>query len=161
MAASLEQAAWVEHVLGVRAAGTEDLEGASHELRGWKVARAAWDQASDAADGQIAALQKALQEDEDPELQEIAELGLNAVTGNFRVPLRAALMAVDRAAETPDENAVAGLRKAVDGFVRHLVSDPRVAACDDNPVGVRVRLVDTLVPALHDLDDAAALLARA
>jgi hypothetical protein len=124
----------------------------------WSGAKRAWTQASESVDVQIAKLQKALKQTGDPELQQIAEFGLNGVTGNFKVPLMAALTEVDNARDevvaTPARRA-AGIAAA---FLKHIESAPTVAVCDSNPL-TPVSIRATLSPALRALAQAAALAA--
>ena len=81
-------------------------------------ARNAWQDAMDAVDSQIAALQQVLRGSGDEDLEEIAEYGLNAVTGNHKVPLMAALM--DIGTGTPSAEALARV---------HALKTGRLMAC--------------------------------
>ena len=124
---------WVVRVLGVALAeGGVDL----------KQAAEAWRAASEAVDGQIAALQAALRQDGDEDLAEIAEFGLNAITANHKVRLMAAMREVDGGA--PGDNLI----KLIDAFAAHIATDERVEACDENPLGVAMSIRATLGPAL-------------
>jgi hypothetical protein len=134
---------WIERVLGVRVPTSGDVaEGA-----GLRAAAAAWRGASDAVDGQIAKLQAVLRDSDDDELREIAEYGLNGVTGGFKVPLMAAL----QDAEKGDQRGLTSLRAIIAAFSAHLERDTRIAACDDNPFGIPVAIRATLGPALAQL----------
>jgi hypothetical protein len=122
----------------------------------WAAAKIAWQAASDVVNGQITRLQRALRKSDDDELQQIGEFGLNAVTGNFKVPLMAAIRDVD-GADGPALKAAAGkLLKIIDGFQRHIDSDEGIAACDDNPFGVSVTIKSTLGEAFHEMKQALA-----
>lgn len=134
-----EQNEWITRVLG---AAIPPGGGAL------ATAIASWRAASDAVDDQISQLQQALRRSDDEELVEIAEYGLNAVTGNYRVPL----MATIRSVESGDTKEAAKLSRIAAAFRKHLESDAKVAACDDNPVGVSVSIRATLVPALDALE---------
>jgi len=132
---------WVVRVLGVALAeGGVDL----------KQAAEAWRAASEAVDGQIAALQAALRQDGDEDLAEIAEFGLNAITGGYKVRFMAALME----AEGGSPKARATLAEIIPGFRQHLDSDERVEACDENPFGVAMSVRATLIRALDRLAQA-------
>jgi hypothetical protein len=109
----------------------------------WQAVRQTWQSASDAVDDQIAALQKALRESGDEEYQEIAEYGLNAITGNYKVRLMAAMREVDGG------GARDKLAKLVDDFSQHIATDERVMAVDENPLKVAVSVRATLGPALE------------
>ena len=141
--AETEQVEWVSRVLGV-SGGAKAGGGGEAALR---EAAARWRDASDAVDAQIAQLQQALRGSKDTELQEIGQYGMNAVTGNFRVPLMAALAGAQQG-NAQDQSKLVG---AIARFRSHLESDERVEACDDNPFGVAVSLRGTLIPALDEL----------
>lgn len=135
--------AWVTRVLGV--AFTDG--GGSAAPSSIAEAAAAWRAAVEAVDAQITALQSALRGTDDEELHEIAEFGLNAVTGNHKVRLMAALMGAERGGER-DRAKLAGL---IAPFRTHLENDERVDACDENPFGVPMSVRATLIPALDGL----------
>jgi hypothetical protein len=130
--------------------------GKSEDRTKWNKARDAWRSASDDVDAQIAALQTALRRESDEELDSIAEYGLNAVTGGFKVPLMASIRELDGAQGDAFEKAASKALGVIDGFKKHLASDERVAACDDNPFGVPVSIRSTLTPALDAMQSALA-----
>jgi hypothetical protein len=120
----------------------------------WTAARAAWQDAIEAVDSQISALQRALRETGDEELEEIAQYGLNAVTNNHKVPVMAAVMEIGSgSAESLAKSGPKALA-AVQAFKKHIESDQRVAACDQNPLGAAVAIRATLGPALAKLEAA-------
>ncbi|MBQ0943185.1 hypothetical protein KAK07_07535 [Ideonella sp. 4Y16] len=104
-------------------------------------------EASESVDEQISRLQRVLREQDDSELKEIAEFGLNAVTGNFKVPLLAAMLELGDGHNATAEDA-AGARELARAYANHLRGDIRVAACDQNPFGIEVSIRDTLAAAL-------------
>jgi hypothetical protein len=120
----------------------------------FKKAREDWNNAMEVVDAQLEKLMQKLREEDDPDLGEIAEFGMNAVTNNHRVPLVVALMEVGPG--TPETLAKAGLKAlaAVRAFRQHIDSDERVAACESNPFGVPVSIRATLGPALSGLEAA-------
>jgi hypothetical protein len=136
---------WVKRVLGVevrRGGGTEAIQRAM----------ARWQAASDAVDDQIAQLQAALRRSGDEELAEIAEYGLNGVTGNHKVPLLAALIG----AVGGNAGDRAKLPSIVSAFRAHLETGDQVEACDENPFGVTVTIRSSLVEALGQVESALA-----
>lgn len=137
---TVAQREWVKRVLGVTQPRPGNGRGdpATH----WAAARGAWQAASDAVDAQIGELQRALRASGDEVLEDIAEFGLNAVSGDLKVPLMTAMREVDAAGATP--SALAKLAKVVDAFSARLASDQRVMACDENPFKVAVSLRETL-----------------
>ena len=122
----------------------------------WLAAKQAWQTASDLVDDQIAKLQAVLRKEADEELHEIADKGLNAVTGNHKVPLLAAIRDID-AADAAARTALAKTTQAIiTGFRKHLEGDMRVAVCDENPFGVPMSIRTSLGGALAELSKALA-----
>ncbi|MGE0385112.1 MAG: hypothetical protein AB7Q97_10310 [Gammaproteobacteria bacterium] len=125
--------------------------GGDDAARAWSDAAAAWQSAADEVDRQIGALQAALRRSDDEELKEIAEFGLNAVTGNFKVPLLTAIRELNGAGPQQRAKAAEGVQRAAKDFANHIASDPAIDACDRNPFGVAVTIRTTLGPALEQL----------
>ncbi|MFY9459909.1 MAG: hypothetical protein WAP57_09180, partial [Aquabacterium commune] len=123
--------------------------------KGWPGVRAAWRDAMDEAVAQMGKLRTALLKDPDPDLQQIAEFGLSAVTDGHRVPMMAAVMSIDGAMQNEAKlrAAIGQARAQAKRFSAHLQSSPTVAACDENPFGVEVSLRDTLGGALAGIED--------
>jgi hypothetical protein len=152
-----ERADWVARVLGVDV-GAEGEAGAGHgagsdaggsfDAAAWAKARAGWDDAVSDVDRQIGDLQVALRTSDDPELQGIAQFGLNALTGGRRVALTAALL------ELRDGAGAGACAKSIGAFRAFLASDEVVEACDRNPLGVAVAIRATLDPALAGMERA-------
>jgi hypothetical protein len=118
----------------------------------WADAVGAWRKASETTDVQIAALQRRLRASGDNELKEIAEYGLNGVTGGFKVKLLAMLQ--ESAGGAPNASQAARALPIVNGFRAHIARDQRVQACDENPWNVPMSLRSTLGGALTQLDAA-------
>jgi hypothetical protein len=114
----------------------------------WQAAVKRWQDASEAVDAQVSQLQAHLRNEEDPELQRIAELGLNALTAGHKVAL---MVAIRELAGGASAEAIAEAKVAVDDFLDHLQSEPRIAACDENPFNVSVSIRGTLGPALEEM----------
>lgn len=122
----------------------------------WKQAYDHWLDANDSLDKQLNSLRDAiLQETGYPEfateLAEIARVGLNALTGNNRVKLMAALQVMgsgDAASlNTHGEKALS----AIAAFKAYLDGNIQVDACEGNPWDVDVSIRDTLYPPLDQL----------
>lgn len=120
----------------------------------WPAAKQAWQDASDTVDGQITKLQSALKKTKDDELHEIAEFGLNGVTGDFKVPLMAAIRDIDSAAPDARSKAVSKAQGIVAGFSKHIATDARVGVCDENPFGVTLTIRKSIGGALKQLETA-------
>jgi hypothetical protein len=120
----------------------------------WDALRRTWRSASDAADQQISALQAALRQSGNDSLEEIAEFGMNDITGNHKVRLMAAMVELgsgDPAAIAKSNRATLDIARQFHAF---LDSDERVMVCDENPLGVPVSLRTTLGGALIQLEAA-------
>ncbi|MBL8794239.1 MAG: hypothetical protein JNM56_10055 [Planctomycetia bacterium] len=120
----------------------------------WKAAEEAWRDAVDIVDGQVATLQNAMRATGMDELKEVAEFGLSGVTGNFRVPLTAALRNVAAAKGEARKKETAKAHIIVAGFKKHLNSSELVLVCDENPLGVTMTIRKTLGAALDQLEAA-------
>lgn len=141
--ANTEQNDWVARVLGYRVVAAADSPPAS-----LAEALAAWRAAMETVDAQITALQSALRQIDDDELHEIAEYGLNAVTGGHKVKFTAAAMGAERGGAS-DRQKLAAL---IPLFRDHLQNDERVEAVDENPFGVSTSVRTTLISALDQLE---------
>jgi hypothetical protein len=138
---------WVARVLGLRVGEASATTASSPP--DLSRALAGWEDALSKSDTQIGALQQVLRASPDKDLIDIAEFGLNAITGNHRVKIAAALTDLKRGAPT----AGAALR-LVTSLLDFINTDERVAAIDTNPFGVRMNLAGTLAPALAQLAEA-------
>jgi hypothetical protein len=143
--------AWIANVLDV-----SFVESPPQDMRSftaaWRDAVDAWRDASEEGDGQISALALVLRRSGDVELEEIADYGLNGMTGNFKVRLLAAIHDAGRTG--PDARQAAKLGTIVHGFRSHLDTDERILGCDENPFGIAVSLRRTLGNALDQIEAA-------
>lgn len=114
----------------------------------WTAARQSWVEATDSVNDQISMLVKQLKASSDPDLESIAEFGLNALTANLRTPLEVAIREVDACKDGDRQAAVAKAIQAVQAIEAHLSSDERVLVCDENPFEVPVSIRATLGSAL-------------
>ena len=168
-----DQDKWVRRVLGVRIGEAgEAAESEAEEPGGiedepvndddmaeiWNYAAAAFSNATERVDLQIGKLQAALRNSDDLELQDIAEFGMNGITGNTKVPLMAAIMDMNKGTRETRRAAVPKLLQAIERFRTHMESDGRIEACDGNPYGVPVAIRTTYGSALQQLESAAARL---
>jgi hypothetical protein len=124
--------------------------------REWAAAKTSWRDALDGVDAQIAKLQVALRAQNDPELTRIADHGLNGVTGNFKVPLMAAVMDIDAARGEALRKAAQKGSRAARAFAKYLATEETVRVTDDNPFDVPVTIRSSLGKALRDIDAALA-----
>lgn len=118
----------------------------------WRTARDNWQRAVETVDGQIAQLQGVLKSYDDPELREIGEYGLNAMTGNHKVLMMATIQDITLAGGAPDKSVIGAAGKRIAAFDKHLAGDARVKAVDANPFGVKMSVADTLRASLANLD---------
>lgn len=131
--------------------GDEAAASTGFDEQAWKAATEAWVAAVDTVDEQINTLASALRQTGDPELEEIADLGLSGVSAaNIRVPLQVAIQEVGSSTGPDRAKQAATAREKVSEFIAHL-DDERVTVCDDNewaPTSIKA----TLAPALENLD---------
>ncbi len=153
---AVEQRIWVKRVLGVDLAGTSRAQ--STTPGAWQAACANFQSAIDTVSAQIETLRQEISayandvEDEDlAELARRSDFGINGFTENTFVKLRAAVMGASgddlprlRAAAPKVVEAAKAVRSVLE-------TSEQVQVCDDNPFGVTVRIVGTLVPAVSEL----------
>lgn len=103
----------------------------------------------------IRMLQAELYAYDDPNLERIADQGLDGVTEGNNVRLMAALTTYNAAVRAGDDDArrkaAAAVVASADTFSAFLASDPIIALCEDNPFGKAVSIVAPLEAALKDI----------
>ncbi|HET6609206.1 MAG TPA: hypothetical protein VFG62_21210 [Rhodopila sp.] len=134
---------WVSRTLGVQFRNSQKSAGPRQKLL------PIWTDAKETVDTYISRLQDALREQEDEDLDSIAEFGLYGVTTGQSVGLMAALREADSSGSA---KAYEKVRDAVEDYRDYLEGAPIVDLVEDNPFGVKVPLRDTLVPALNELE---------
>jgi hypothetical protein len=122
----------------------------------WAGAKQAWLDASSTVDAQISKLQSVLKAQNDKVLTQIAEYGLNGVTGNLKVPLMTAIRNIDGAAPAGRAKEIAAARKTVSDFQKHLATDEAVLVIDENPFDVPVTIRKSMGDALTQMAEALA-----
>lgn len=148
-----DRASWLKQVLGftVPPARSRAARGTPGSTARWKAARDAWSAANEAVDGQISALQAVLRKSGNDTLEEIAEFGLSGVTGNYRVPLAAALVELGPGDPAAMQKAGPKALKIINDFRAYLETSEKVEVCDANPFGTPVSIRATLGGALAEL----------
>ncbi len=124
---------WILEVLGFDVEEAADWGGKLTPI--WTGAKARVDQG-------FAALQRELKAVDDPDVQQLADFGLNGVTDRDSVRLMAALMDADNGRGTDK------LVAAIDRFRSFLDGSPIVDLIEDNPFGVTIPLRAQLGSAL-------------
>jgi hypothetical protein len=136
---------WVARVLNVKLASPDNLSG--NGVHGPLMP--IWVKAKDEVDSRLTALQHLLRQFGDPDLDRIAEFGLNGATGKKSVGLMAALSEAD--APGVDANARKKLASAIEGYRAFLNEDAVVGLLDENPFGASPQVRKTLGGALDTL----------
>jgi len=132
--------AWIESVLGYRFPDSPRRPAPLSIQQ----ALADFDAAQAEVDRQIGQLQLKLQNSPDAELRRIGQFGMNALTGNTRVKLQAAILEL-RASLPQGSPKLAGNAGRLAGqMADYLVHDVKVRACDRNPFKVQVSIAATL-----------------
>lgn len=119
----------------------------------WAMAKQVWEEAVADVRDQMVALQNGLMLSDDDELAEIGEFGLNAVTQDHLVPIRAAFMEIDAAGADRLKTAAKQLQNLVVEFRKHVSESPKVKACEKNPLEIPVAIGDTLEPGFDALEN--------
>lgn len=115
-----------------------------------------WNSAKESTDAGITALQSALKGIPDPDLERIAEFGLNGVTEGNQVALMKHLFAFNQSSGEARLKAAAGLKAQCSEYRSFLAGSKLISLVDDNPFGVKLNLRATLGKALDDIDRAIA-----
>ncbi len=142
---------WLQRVLGFTFRSSRPVAAKPSAAGGWQAARTAWEAASGTVDGQIAALQSVLRRSNDDTLAEIAEFGLNGITGNYKVPLAAALVEIGAGGPAAMKKAGPKAVKIINDYRAYLETSEAVEVCDANPFGTPVSIRATLGGALAEL----------
>lgn len=120
----------------------------------WRLAKEVWDGAVADVRDQMNELQNLLVSVEnDDDLLQIGEMGLNAVTQSHLVPIRAALMEIDASGADRLKTSAKKLQNLLGEFRKHIETSPKVQACEDNPFGVAVSIRQTLEPGFDALEN--------
>lgn len=131
---------WIESVLGYRFSDSPHRPAPPSILR----ALADFDAAQAQVDGQIGQLQVKLQNSPDAELRCIGQFGMNALTGNTRVKLQAALLELRTSLPQGNPKVIGNAARLAGQMADYLVHDIKVRACDRNPFKVQVSIAATL-----------------
>jgi hypothetical protein len=152
MSDALAKDEWVSRVLGLQVGGGADEDEDVGPQLG--------DSFKGLNDGyelvgkQIAELQTTLRNSSDPDLQRIAEFGLNALTGGLRVKLQVAVTPLLSHTSTDPGGDAKKVTKIAGEFMKLLTVDGKIRAFDRNPFGVNVAIAATLKPRLLQLTKA-------
>lgn len=148
MALTEEQLAFVETFITKAAPALETVAGDAGAPIGY------WRAGKEAADKSITALQSSLRSIGHPDLTQIAEFGLNAVTQGNQTALTAALM--DYAKSSAESRAAAGqtLAAQVSAYRDFLGGNEIITLCEENPFGVSVDIRGPLGAALDRIEAA-------
>lgn len=113
-----------------------------------------WTTAKESTDSALSALQSKLRQFSDPDLERIAEHGLNGITEGNQTALMKHLIDFRQAA--PADRAKAGAALVAQGqeYRAFLAASDLVSLCEKNPFGVAVDLRGPLGRALDDIDRA-------
>jgi hypothetical protein len=132
---------------------TGDVPGGSGDgfADAWDAARDEWMKAEETVAQQIKALQGKFRESGVPELAEIANIGLPALTGNTRTKVMASVFDVDRVKTASSAKVLAKAEKNLAAMSQHLRADPRIEACDTNHFGIKMSIAATLGGAIEAL----------
>ncbi|MDK3073609.1 hypothetical protein QO034_10845 [Sedimentitalea sp. JM2-8] len=118
---------------------------------------AVWNSAKESTDAGISALQAAIRSYKHPDLDNIADAGLNGVTEGNQTAMMRALMEFRGAAPADRAKKAVALVQQVDAYRGFLDSNRVIALCERNPFGVSVPIRAQLGAAL---DRIAAIAAR-
>lgn len=115
-----------------------------------------WNAAKEATDGAISALQNKIRQFPDPDLERIAEMGLNGITQGNQTALMKHLMEFQNVDADARPKAAAALQAQCAQYRAFLADSTLITLCEQNPFGVTVDLRNHLGKALDQIDQAAA-----
>lgn len=115
-----------------------------------------WRKAKESTDGSISALQKALKGYAHPDLDRIADFGLNGITEGNQVAMMRALMEYDSAPAEKKGAAGSRLLSQVDAYRSFLDRSELITLVEKNPLGVAVTIRKPLSAALQKIAKAVA-----
>lgn len=118
-----------------------------------------WNAAKEATDGAISALQSKIRQIPDPDLERIAEMGLNGITQGNQTALMKHLMEFRQVDAAGRPKAAAALQAQCKEYRAFLANSELITLCEQNPFGVTVDLRKQLGKALDEIDRAAAAVA--
>ena len=124
-------------------------------VQNWQDAIKTYQTSMSSVAGQIETLKKALLSDDDKAFTPIANKGLVFVTDKHRTPLETALREAGDTGSQDKADKRASVASLADAFVKHLRSDDRVKAVQDNPWKVKVDIQGVLIPSVMHLASAA------
>ncbi|MGM9484618.1 hypothetical protein ACS5PN_25715 [Roseateles sp. NT4] len=114
-----------------RSAGKGPGSGAAGFERRWADARASWREAVEAVDARIAKVRAQMLSSGNPDLLDIADRGMPALTDNHKTPVSVAVIEV---ADSSGEKRERSARKAIDAiqaFRSHIDTDPMIKVLDE------------------------------
>jgi hypothetical protein len=115
-------------------------------------ARRTWQEAKETAGLQIGQLQDKMRATKIPLFAQIADRGLNGITGRLQVGLQVALAELDGADEAGRATAVTKARASIADFRDFLRSDPVLPLLEENPLGVTISLRADLSDVLDKIE---------
>lgn len=118
-----------------------------------------WNTAKEATDSAISALQNKIRQIPDPDLERIAEMGLNGITQGNQTALMKHLMDFRNVDAAGRPKAAAALQAQCKEYRTFLDGNELITLCEQNPFGVTVDLRSHLGKALDEIDRAAAAVA--
>ncbi|MGC1505274.1 MAG: hypothetical protein WA782_14185 [Sulfitobacter sp.] len=115
-----------------------------------------WNAAKEATDGAISALQSKIRQIPDPDLERIAEMGLNGITKGNQTALMKRLMEFRQVDAAARPKAAAALQAQCKEYRAFLADSELITLCEQNPFGVAVDLRKHLGKALDEIERATA-----
>jgi hypothetical protein len=134
------KAVWIERVLGVELP----------ELA-WSGAFDVYKTTIEKVVHELSSLQQVLKASDFVFLHPIADGGMAGIFGDHGSSVLEAMREMGTSDISVRPKAAEKARASIDAFLAHLDGDPRVQACDENPFGVSVTIMQTLGNALKEL----------
>lgn len=99
--------------------------------RRWADARASWREAVEAVDARIAKVRAKMLSSGNPDLLDIADRGLPALTDNHKTPVSVAVLEVADSSGEKRERSARQAMQAIQAFRAHIDTDPMIKVLDE------------------------------
>lgn len=150
-----EQTRFIGKYLSARVTGSENDTPAGEQIDSVDL-MAIWRTAKESTDAGISALQAALKSVGHPELDGIADAGLNGIADGNQTAMIRAIMDYNAASIEKKDAAAGKLLAAIDSYRGFLESSKLIPLAENNPFGIKVSIRKPLSAALTKIAKAAA-----
>ena len=151
MPLTAQQSDFIEKFIGVSQGSADAANGditlAEEPMKLWRVGK-------EATDKSLSALQSILKSKGMPDLDRIADFGLNGLSDRNQTQLMKALFEYSSADSSKRSDAASALMSEVAAYRKFIENDEVVRLCENNPFGVSVDIRGPIIDALDRIESA-------